>query len=207
MKVIGLTGGVGSGKSLAAHLLQEMTGAHLLIADELGHVAMEKGSGGYKEIIREFGEDILAEDGTIDRGKLASLVFAGEERLAVLNAIVHPRVKAYLQDYIAKRRSEEGLIILESAIMFESGCDILCDEIWYVCVPENLRRERLKESRGYSREKSQSIMDRQLSEEVFRQRCQIIIENTGTVEKLKEVLREACRKSVPGIALSAEGTQ
>lgn len=189
MHVIGLTGGVGSGKSLAAQLLKELAGAELLIADNLGHLAMQKGSAGYEKIVHTFGDGILEPGGEIDRERLAQEVFDKEECLQQLNSIIHPEVKKYIEHYIAQRRTDEGTIILESAILFETGCDSLCDEVWYVRVPEEVRIKRLGESRGYSREKCQAIMAQQMTEEAFRSRCGQTVCNDGSVETLKEELK------------------
>lgn len=191
MRVIGLTGGVGSGKSLAAELLREMTGGELLIADHLGHVAMEKDTSGYRQILETFGEDILCPDGQIDREKLGELAFRDGDKLERLNGIVHPIVMAYLEERIAARRQEEGVMVLESAILFETGCHRLCDEVWYVWVPEQVRLGRLRESRGYSEEKSRAIMAEQMGEEEFRSRCHKVIRNDGTVERLRGRLENA----------------
>ncbi len=193
MRVIGLTGGVGSGKSLAAELLREMTGGELLIADRLGHVAMEKGTPGYRQILKAFGEEILLPDGQIDRKRLGELVFGDGEQLERLNGIVHPIVMKYLEDRIAARRDEEGIMVLESAILFETGCDRLCDEVWYVWVPEQVRLGRLRESRGYSEEKSLAIMAEQMGEEEYRSRCDQIIRNDGSVEELRTILGTIAR--------------
>ena len=113
MYVIGMTGGVGSGKTQAACLLKEIASAELLIADELGHVAMEKGTDGYDEIIESFGTDILDADGQISRTVMAEKVFHDKERLALLNGIIHPKVKAYIRQYIDDRKDQEGVLILE----------------------------------------------------------------------------------------------
>lgn len=189
MYVIGLTGGVGSGKTVVAHGLAEITGAQVLLADELGHLIMEKGEKGYQEIVQAFGEEILDEQGKISREALAGIVFAEEEKLQKLNQIIHPAVKAYIRDYIEERREEEGFLVLETAIMFETGCDMLCDEVWYVYVPEEIRMARLAKNRGYSREKSQSIMKQQLLEREFRRRCKRTVCNDGNLEMLGQNLR------------------
>lgn len=189
MRVIGLTGGVGSGKSLAAEILRRITGGELLIADDLGHLAMRKGTEGYRRIVDAFGECILSDNGEIDRRKLGEQVFGREDLLRELNGIVHPQVISYIKNYIAEREALGGLIILESAILFETGCEELCDEVWYVWVPEQVRIRRLQESRGYSREKCEAIMAQQMQEEEYRDRCSHMIRNDGSVEELEETLR------------------
>lgn len=196
MHVIGLTGGVGSGKTAAAHMLAELLDAELLIADELGHVAMEKGTEGYRRILDSFGTGILNEQGQIVREKLSGLAFADAEALKRLNRIIHPAVKEYLRDYIDRRKKEAGWLILETAIMFETGCDALCDEVWYVYVSPELRKERLAAGRGYSEEKTDAIMQKQMSEEEYRKRCRYVIENEEDEQSLKEKLSCLAEKAV-----------
>ena len=106
MKVIGLTGGVGSGKSLAAQILKEEFHAQLLITDNLGHIAMEPGSVGYQKIVQIFGEEILLEDGTINREALAAVIFQNEEARKYLNGIIHPLVLEYIENYIQDRKHQ-----------------------------------------------------------------------------------------------------
>lgn len=191
MYVLGLTGGVGSGKTEAARLLKRMTGAELLLADELGHQVMEPGQECFDKIVAYFGEEILSENQRIDRDRLSACVFHAPEQLATLNQIIHPAVLSYMQDYIQKRREKSGLLIVESAIMFESGCDRLCDEVWYVYVSRRIREQRLKESRGYSDEKTASIIKKQMEEEEYRKRCSLEIRNDGSIEVLEERLQKA----------------
>ncbi len=190
MYVIGLTGGVGSGKTEAAKMLAKIAGAEILIADELGHQVMKKGEAGYRKIAECFGTDILDEHGEIARDKLSALVFSKEAALAKLNDIIHPAVKSYLDNYIEERREKAGYLILETALMFETGCDLLCDEIWYIYVPSPLRKERLASGRGYSEQKSNGIMEKQLSEEAFLKRCHCVVKNDGSLWELEGKLRE-----------------
>lgn len=190
MYVIGLTGGVGSGKTVAAHKLAQIAEAEVLIADELGHLVMKKGEKGYERIVQTFGAEILDETGEIARDRLSGIVFSDEEALKKLNQIIHPAVKEYLEEYIAQRKAQKGYLILETAIMFETGCDLLCDEIWYIFVPTELRKERLEQNRGYTEQKSEAIMQKQLSEEEFLHRCRHVIKNDGSVGELTERLKE-----------------
>jgi dephospho-CoA kinase len=194
MYVIGLTGGVGSGKTVAAGRLADIADAELLIADDLGHLVMEKGERGYQEIVGTFGSNILDGQGEIDRRKLSELVFGDSEQLEKLNRIIHPAVKSYLKDYIDKRRAQEGILVLETAIMFETGCDELCDEVWYVYVPPEIRIERLAAGRGYPEEKSQAIMERQLEEDEFRKRCRHELWNGGSMQELEEGIKKLLKR-------------
>ncbi len=186
MYVTGLTGGVGSGKSLAAQMLAEKRNAELLITDELGHIVMEKGGRCYDEILEHFGTELVDTQGEIDRAKLAQKVFADEEERSWLNRLIHPAVIDYVEKYIAGRRKQEGVIVLESALLFESGCDRLCDEIWYIFVSEEIRRKRLADSRGYSQEKITAILKRQMTETEFQKRSDVVIRNDGTPEELEQ---------------------
>ena len=184
MRVIGLTGGVGSGKSLVAQKICEMYGAELLIADELGHVVMKSGTDGFSKIVEIFGEDIVAADGEIDRDKLSAIVFKDDALRRDLNNIIHPEVKKYIENFIDSRNDKEATIILETAIMYESGCDKYCDEVWYVYVPAKIRIERLQESRGYTYEKSESIIKKQKSDKFFMERADKSIRNESTIADL-----------------------
>lgn len=193
MYVIGLTGGVGSGKTVAADILAGIADAEVLIADELGHRVMKKGEPGYQKIAACFGSGILDENGEISRNKLSSLVFSEETALTKLNGIIHPAVKAYLEEYIGERREKAGYLVLETALMFETGCDLLCDEVWYIYVPSAIRRERLASGRGYSEQKSNGIMRKQFSEEEFFRRSDCAIPNDGSLSDLERRLREQLR--------------
>ncbi len=188
MRVIGLTGGVGSGKSYVARRLQERFGVELLIADELGHVAMEPGTDSFAQIVSRFGESVVGQDGTLDRQRLAEIIFHDPEALTAMNEIVHPVVKAYLIDYIEQRRDRGGILLLENAILYETGCDALCDEVWYVSVPEEIRIRRLMEDRGYSEEKSHAIMAKQRPDAFFRERADRVIDNAGEKRLLDQML-------------------
>lgn len=200
MYVIGLTGGVGSGKSLAAQMLAEEKNAELLITDELGHTVMEKGTPCYDEIRKHFGEDIVDQEGNIDRTTLAQRVFCDEAERTWLNRLIHPTVIRYIESYIAGRRKRDGIIVLESALLFESGCDRFCDEIWYVSVSEAIRRKRLEESRGYSQEKITSILKRQMTCEEFQKRSDVVICNNGTQEELRAQILSKIKTQQPGIS-------
>lgn len=191
MYVIGLTGGVGSGKSYVAHRLSEMYDAELLIADELGHVVMKNGKKCHEKIVEEFGKDILDSDGEIDRKKMADIIFKDNEARKRLDDIVHPEVIEYVARYIDERKGMDGIIIFETAIMYECKCEQLCDEVWYVYVPADIRIKRLSDNRGYSEEKSRAIIANQKPDVFFTEKADRIIKNDGSFEELDKELREA----------------
>lgn len=188
MYVIGLTGGVGSGKSLVAEIISKKYNASLLIADELGHIVMEPGTSCFDKVVSRFGKDIVGEDGRINRRKVAEIIFGDDKALSDMNNIVHPEVMSYIERYIEDRKNEKGYIILETAIMYETGCDRFCDEVWYVYVPADIRIKRLSENRGYSYEKSQSIIGRQKSDEYFIEKSDRVIDNSGDIDTLYKKL-------------------
>lgn len=177
MKLIGLTGCVGSGKSTVGNKMQEHFSVKLVMTDDLGHLAMEPGTDSYQKIIHTFGTAIKKSDGQIDRAVLAKIVFDNKEKLEQLNGIIHPWVKEYLKKSIEqeKQQGQFSYYVMESAILFQSGLDKICDEIWYVDADEAIRRERLKNSRGYTDEKIDSILKNQAENERLKQQCDVII--------------------------------
>lgn len=190
-KVIGLTGGVGSGKSTIGRLMEEKFGITLVVADEIGHVCMEPGEEAYQKIIEYFGREVLDKEQKIDRKKLSEVVFGNEEKLEVLNGIIHPAVRKYIEQKIKEtREKQEAYFVLESAILLQAGFGDICDEIWYVQVSEQTRRERLKSSRGYSDEKIDSILKNQWSDTQFLEKADKRIWNEGKLEEVLQQIQE-----------------
>lgn len=187
--VIGITGGVGCGKSTVMKLLEEQYNAKLLVADELGHQLMEPGTPVYDQIRQAFGDDLVQEDGYLNRKLLAERIYEDDREREKLNGIIHPGVKEIIRQKLEKWK-KEPLVCLETAILFETGCDEFCDAVWCVLTHREIRIRRLMESRGYSREKAEAIMKVQLSDEEWIRRCDESIENNGDVHKLSERLQE-----------------
>lgn len=192
MKVIGITGGIGSGKSTVLGLLEREYHAWILEADKVAHQLMEPGQPAYMQIVRTFSEDILCADGTIQRETLSRLVFSSPERLKQLNQIVHPEVKRYILQEI-KRKQEAAsvtLFVIEAALLIEDGYQEICDELWYIHTPGELRIQRLMKSRGYSLEKCQAIMSQQAEDAFYIRYCDHIIQNGMSVAETKNQLEE-----------------
>ncbi|MCH5265322.1 MAG: dephospho-CoA kinase [Lachnospiraceae bacterium] len=193
--VIGITGGVGCGKSAVMKILEKEYHAHIIIADEMGHEVMEPGGEAFDTICREFGREILLADSgdgekkAIDRQALAALIYGDDKKREKLNAIIHPLVLRKIQDKL-RQWQEEPLVVIETAILFETGCDALCDEVWGVFASRQTRLERLITSRGYTEQKAISIMEKQLSDEELAGRCHRRIENDGSFSDLYRQLRE-----------------
>lgn len=180
MKIIGITGGVGAGKSLVLQYLEQKYGAYVLYADKIANDLKEPGEICYEAIVELLGKEILQPDGAIDRKKMADVIFNDVTKLEKVNAIIHPAVKAYILEQIRQKREsgDVSYLIIEAALLIEEHYDEICDEMWYIYADLEIRRERLKESRGYSEAKIDSIVKGQLSEEEFRKSCQFVIDNS-----------------------------
>lgn len=191
MKVIGLTGGVGSGKSTVTEILESM-GYPAVQTDAIGKELMRPGEAGYRGIISFFGDCILKADGTIDRNRLAEVIFNEPRKKVVVESIIHPLVKRQVINAVteARIRGETDYYFVESALLYEDHYESVCDEFWYVYAPEAVRRRRLKASRGYSDVKIDSILKSQLSDEQFRSICTQVIDNSGNPEKTKGCLEK-----------------
>lgn len=192
MKTIGITGGVGAGKSTVLGFLETAFRAVVCEADKVAHMLQEPGEVCYEGIIEEFGCSILAKDGKIDREKLGSIVFLDEKKLQRLNRIIHPQVKAYIR----KKKEEEKvagtqIFVIEAALLIEDHYEEICDELWYIHTPDEIRRKRLKESRGYSDARIDGIMKNQKSEEQFRKACDVVIENGEDFKETCIQIKEA----------------
>ena len=178
MQVIGITGGVGSGKSRVTYFISEITGFPVFEADRVAHEVMEPGTACCAEIVRVFGEEILAEDGSIDRKKLGAVVFGDAEKIGRLNAIVHPAVHRSVEKTI-ETAARGSLLVLESALLLEEDYGEMCDAVWYVYADPDKRRQRLLESRGYSADRTAQIMAKQRSDAYFRGHCDLVIDNSS----------------------------
>ena len=187
MKVIGLTGGVGAGKSLVLTILKTKYNAEVMEADKVAHELMEPGEEGYLRIKETFGEAILNSDGTINRTALGKVIFDNESAREQINSMIHPLVWKRIRQKISA--SQAGLIVVEFAIMGEEAEDIY-DEMWYVHASEEVRMRRLLKNRGYSKERSEKMIRSQASEQEYARRCDRIIENHGSVKDLEDQLAE-----------------
>ena len=184
MKVIGITGGVGAGKSTVVGILQKYYTIEYLHCDAIAHELMEQGGSAHEELLSLFGTDLVNDDGTLNRSKLYERAFLGE-RVEELNACVHPKVRIYVENRIASLRASgfPGLVLIEAALLIEAGYKEICDELWYVHAPVELRRARLKENRGYSDEKADSIMAEQATEELFFSESDFVLYNDSSQEE------------------------
>lgn len=181
MKVIGITGGVGAGKTQILQYIEEHYNCRIIRADEVAHLLEEPGHACYERLLALLGRDILQKDGTIDRSRMAALIFADSHVLAQVNAIIHPEVKEYILGEIAyeQGRKEVDFFFIEAALLIEEHYDEIVDEMWYIHTDEAIRMQRLAQNRHYSKEKSADIIRGQLSEAEFRSHCSVVITNNG----------------------------
>ncbi|MBS6516928.1 MAG: dephospho-CoA kinase [Clostridium sp.] len=183
MIVIGITGGVGSGKSEVLRLLKEEFGARLLMADDIAHEVMEPEGEACRKIEKAFGSEYLKPDGSVDRQKMADRIFKDTDALETMNSIVHPAVWKRIEEGI--QTAPEKLVAVEAAL-FDEEHNRMFDEVWYIYTSEENRVSRLMASRGYTREKCLDIMGNQKSEEEFRAMADRVIDNNQTIENVKK---------------------
>ena len=200
--ILGITGGVGAGKSTVMSVLQEEYGAYLIRADEVGHRLREPGGPVFRFLVSEYGTGILNEQGTLNTEAVAALAFSSPENAARLNAGTHPLIRDAILDEIRQKSSSHSLIALEAALLSEGGLLELCDTVLYVYAPRKVRIERLMQDRGYSREKCLLIMQRQKTDKAFRLEADTVILNSGTREDVERQvarkLKRICNCSEPG---------
>jgi len=190
MKVIGLTGGIGSGKSTVAQFMAEL-GAVILNADKIGHEALKPDTEIWREVVAAFGRQILAPDGNIDRKKLGEIVFDNAESRARLNQIMHPRmydmVKAQLEEY---RRQGMRVVVLEAPLLLEAGWTALVDEVWITTASETTVLKRLEERTGLSPAESLARIRSQLPAAERVRHADVVINTDCDMDELKAQVKE-----------------
>ena len=195
MITIGITGGVGAGKSTVLDFLEEKYQAYVMKADEIGHLVMEPGQSCYESVIRLFGKQVIKNDKTIDRRQVSDVVFSHPDMLEKLNQIIHPAVKQYIRDRLAaKKQQGQKVCVVEAALLLEDHYEEFCDTIWYIHTDEEIRIQRLMENRGYTREKSVSIIASQAPEEFFRANADYVVVNNGDFAQTRQQIEEGIRK-------------
>ncbi len=188
VRVVGLTGPIGAGKSTVAAMLRDL-GAKVLDADAIVRDEQSRGTLGYTAIVQTFGTRVLGEDKEIDRQKLAAEVFADPAKLARLEQIMHPRVIARILE-ARKMLQGDDVLVIEAVKLLESGLRSVCDEIWVVVAPREEMLARL-EARGLPRAEAELRLRSQRSEEEFRSAADVVIENDAGRERTEERVREA----------------
>lgn len=189
MRFIGITGGIGAGKSELLNYIKKHYKCEVYMADEVAHLVKEPGTACFEKLVELLGEDVVGSGGRIDKALMAEKIFADASLLQKVNDILHPAVREFLLERLeaARRLGAVELFFVEAALLIEAGYGSLVDEMWYVYADEEVRRERLKRNRGYSEERIDNVIRSQLGEETFRKNCDFVIDNSGFLE-------ESCRQ-------------
>jgi len=199
MKVIGLTGGIGSGKSTVASFLEEL-GAHVIDADVTGHEAIAPGTPAYREIVEFFGKEVLVPDGTINRTKLGKLVFGKREALARLESITHTRITEMVKRRLAQLNNQGVKVaVIEATLLVEGGWRPLVDEVWVTGASQQKILKRLKERSGYSENESLTRIHSQRTNTERLKEADVIIDTNGTLEEVRAKVQELWEKRIGSI--------
>lgn len=198
MKVIGITGGVGSGKSALLSYMENTYNCKVILADEVAHQVREPGSPAYEKLTAVLPSGVLEEDGTISRARMAKEIFASDDLRKKVNDIIHPAVKAAILTEIdrGKKEGKPDFLFIEAALLIEDGYLNIVDEMWYIYAGEEVRRQRLRETRNYPDNRIQMIMKSQLTEEEFRKACSVVIDNSGSLSDAYRQIDEAIKKKI-----------
>ena len=189
--VIGLTGGIASGKSVVSQMLAEH-GALIIDADKVGHEAYAPGSDCFEAVVEAFGRDIVSPEGEIDRKALGAKVFGNAEQRKRLEGIVWPWMKTTMDERMKKIRADgTSVVVLEAAVLIEANWIPITDQVWVVIVPPELARERVMQRNGFTAEQADARIAAQLTNDERVKHAQVVIENTGTLEELREKVSAA----------------
>ena len=190
MLVIGLTGGIGTGKSEAARQLEEL-GAFIISADQVGHEAYTVNTEAWEQVVATFGNGILQDDKEIDRRKLGSIVFSDPSQLKKLNQIMHPRMARIVSDKIEAFRGQGvDTVVVEAALLFEAGWDSLVEEVWVTDASEEIIIGRLRERNGLSEEEAKKRINSQMDRMERIGRSDFVINNSGDMAELGTTIKE-----------------
>lgn len=219
MLILGLTGGIGCGKTAVLTILKEEYDAYIIEADRLAHELMEPGKTVYQGIVDAFGMEVLMDadidisapaegdavtdngqstvNRSIDRKKLGDIVFHDKDKLALLNSISHPLVKEEILRRIEEQKDAgKKLFVIEAALLIQDGYKSICDKMCYVYADLDVRISRLCEYRGFTKERAQAVIDSQESEAFYLEACDYKIDNSGSIENTKKDLKhilDECR--------------
>lgn len=198
MLTIGLTGGIGSGKSEASGILREL-GALVIDADLVGHETYRSGEPAWDQVVEAFGDEVVGQDGEIDRRQLGRIVFSDAGNLKRLTDIVWPRIREGLEKRITEERTCDGIAVLvvEAAVLFEAGWDELFDEIWVVTAPEDEVLERLERQRNQKPEQTRARLRAQMTDDEREQRADVVVRNDDDRAALAATVRQLWTDRTP----------
>jgi dephospho-CoA kinase len=193
MRVLGLTGGIASGKSVVAQMFREL-GAEVIDADQLAREVVEPGQPALQAIVSSFGPEVLGDDGTLDRGKLAAIVFADPAARARLNAITHPPIRQRLVQALEARRHQPGLLIAAVPLLYENGRESLVEKVVVVWVDRVTQIERMMRRDRLSRAEAEQRLAAQLPLDAKRDRADDVIDNGGSLEATRRQVTAIYRR-------------
>ena len=193
MRVLGLTGGIGSGKTMVGTMFTEL-GAELIDADQLAREVVEPGQPALEEIVTSFGRDILRPDGRLDRRKLAGIVFADASARARLNAMTHPRIRERMDAAIAARRDRAGVLIVDIPLLFENARTGLVEKVIVVWVDPRTQFRRLIERGGLTEEEARQRIAAQMPLDEKRGLADHVIDNRGTPAETRRQVEAIFRR-------------
>ena len=193
MKVLGLTGGIGSGKSMVASMFTQL-GADVIDADQLAREVVEPGEPALKEIATAFGKDVLLPDGRLNRGKLARIIFADPVARGTLNAITHPRIRERMDAEITARRSRAGVLVADIPLLYENNRTRAVETVIVVWVDPKTQLRRLQERDGLSKEEARQRIAAQMPLDEKRARADVVIDNSGSRENTRRQVEAVYRR-------------
>ena len=190
--IIGVTGGVGAGKSTVLKYINDNYNCKVVYSDDVANEIKKKGYPAYDELVRILGQEILGDDGEIDKSKMANAIFKDAKKLEKVNKILHPAVNTFIINIIDEEKLKNRLdfVFVEAALLIENGYKDIVDELWYVYADEATRRKRLKDSRGYSDEKIDGILEQQLNDETYRLNSDFVIDNSKDLDSAGEQINK-----------------
>jgi dephospho-CoA kinase len=192
--VIGLTGGIASGKTAASGMLSDL-GAAVIDADSMGHQAFRPDTEAWRLVVEEFGREILGHDGEIDRGRLADIVFNDSKRLERLNAIMHPRIREMVEQRIDALRGEGvEVVVVEAALLIEAGWTDLVDQVWVVGASERHVIDRLRAQKGFTEEQAMARIGAQMTASQRSGYADVTIENSSDLDSLRRRVEDLWRE-------------
>lgn len=195
MRVLGLTGGIGSGKSVVATMFKQL-GADVVDADQLAREVVEPGQPALAEIVSAFGPDILRHDGGLDRGKLAAIIFADAAARSRLNAITHPRIRERMEEEVARRADRPGLLLLDIPLLYENSRTSAVEKVIVVWVDRETQLKRLIERSGLSLGEAKQRIASQMPLDEKRARADLVIDNSGSQEETRRQVETIYRQFV-----------
>ncbi len=198
MQRVGLTGGIGAGKSTAAEMLRNL-GAFVVHADQLGHETYSTGGTARRSVLERFGNGILGDDGEIDRARLGGIVFGDKNERLALEGIVWPEIRKLMSTRLSEAEAAgAGVAVVEAAVLLEAGWEDLFDQVWTVETPREMAKARLMARQSISASEADARLKAQLASEDRAKRSSVVIENSGTVEELKSAVSAAYENLIAG---------